>query len=227
MASYFRNVPNFEYVNRLPGSYTSSEYIEVKNLFKRGKIKDDIFKDITYFTKYSIIGDERPDNVASKVYNDSTLDWIVLLSNNMVNVQTEWPLTQQSFDVYLTNKYGSFENIYSIHHYETKEIKNSINATILPEGLQVYDKDYTFEFLDANLEKYTVVGGAGNPITTEVTNYDYEVKLQDEKRDIYLLKAIYLPIVLDDMNEIMPYKEGSTQYVSETLVRGQNIKLYS
>ena len=226
MASYFRNIPNFEYVNRLPESHSSSEYIEVKNLFKRGKIRNDIFKDVTYFTKYSIQGDDRPDNVAFSLYQDSGLDWVVLLANNIINIQDEWPLTQESFENYLLNKYGNEQSIHGIHHYESKEIKNSIGSIILKEGLHV-PQYFTLKFLDANLGTYTEVGGAGDLITTEVTNYDYEVNLQNEKRNIYALKQNYLNIILTDMDRMMPYKTGSTQYMSETLVRGENIKLYS
>ena len=226
MSAYFRNIPNFEYVNRLPESHSSSEYIEVKNLFKRGKIRDDIFKDVTYFTKYSIQGDDRPDNVAFQVYQDSKLDWVVLLANNIINIQDEWPLTQESFENYLLHKYENQQNIHSIHHYESKEIKDSVGATILKEGLQV-PKNFSMKFLDSNLGTYTEIGGAGNPITSEVTNYEYEVDLQDKKRQIYLLKQNYLNIVLTDMDRMMPYKTGSTQYVSETLVKGENIKIYS
>ena len=226
MASYFRNIPNFEYVNRLPESHNSSEYIEVKNLFKRGKIRDDIFNDVTYFTKYSVKGDDRPDNVAFDVYQDSTLDWVILLSNTIINVQNEWPLTQESFETYLLDKYETYANIQGIHHYETKEVKNSNGATVVPKGLQV-PKDFSKEFLDLNLGVYTEVGGAADPITTEVTNQEYEINLQNERREIFVLKQNYLNIILNDMDQIMPYKTGSTQYVSETLVRGENIKLYS
>ena len=226
MSAYFRNVPNFEYVNRLPESHSSSEFIEVKNLFKRGKIRDDIYENVTYFTKYSIQGDDRPDNVAFAIYEDSKLDWTILLANNIVNVQTEWPLTQESFENYLLNKYGTNENIYGIHHYETKKIKNSLGSIVLPEGLEV-PKLFTMKFLDVNLGTYTEVGGAGDLITTEVTNYDYEVDLQNKKREIYILKQNYLNLIITDMERIMPYKTGSTQYVSETLVRGENIKIYS
>ena len=226
MASYFRNIPNFEYVNRLPDSHSSSEYIEVKNLFKRGKIRNDIFKDVTYFTKYSIQGDDRPDNVAFSLYQDSGLDWVVLLANNIINIQDEWPLTQESFENYLLNKYGNEQSIHGIHHYESKEVKNSIGSVILKEGLHV-PQYFTLKFLDANLGTYTEVGGAGDLITSEVTNYDYEVDLQDKKRQIYVLKQGYLNLIITDMERIMPYKTGSTQYMSETLVRGENIKLYS
>ena len=102
---YFRQLPSFEYVSRLPDAKIG-DYIEVKNLFKRGNIRPDIFQNVTFFEKYKIEGDDRPDNIAFKVYDDSTLDWVILLSNNIVNIQTEWPLTQNSFDTYLREKYG-------------------------------------------------------------------------------------------------------------------------
>ena len=64
--SYFRQIPNFEYVNRNKGTTDISDYISVKNLFKRGKLRSDIFGNVNYFTKYKIIGDERPDNIANQ-----------------------------------------------------------------------------------------------------------------------------------------------------------------
>tara|TARA_Y100001963_G_scaffold27418_1_gene37341 strand:- start:1 stop:669 length:669 start_codon:yes stop_codon:yes gene_type:complete len=222
MPSYFRQVPNFEYVSRKADSKNISEYSPVKNLFRRGKLKEDIFNDLTLFTKYQIIGDERPDNVAFKVYGDSTLDWLVLLSNNIMNIQTEWPLDHQSFHNFLLNKYGSEEQILAVHHYETTEVKNTNQVTIVPEGIEV-PQNYSVEFYDARLESYTTVSN----ITTEITNKDYELKIENNKRNIYLLKAEYINLILNDMNQTMTYKEGSTQYVSETLVKGENIRLYS
>ncbi len=222
MPSYFRQVPNFEYISRTADTKNISEYTPVKNLFKRGKLKNDIFNDLTKFTKYKIIGDERPDNVASKVYGDSTLDWLVLLSNNVMNIQTEWPLDHQSFHTFLLNKYGSEEEILAVHHYETTQVRNTAKTTIVPKGIKV-PKDYSVEFYDSRLQRYTTVSN----ITTEVTNEDYEIEIENNKRNIYLLKPAYINLILNDMSESMKYKEGSTQYVSETLVKGENIRLYS
>ena len=59
-----------------------------------------------------------------------------------------------------------------------------------------------------------------------VTNFTHEEKLNNDKRNIFVLKASYLNLVFDDLEEIMEYKKGSTQYVSETLVRGDNIRLF-
>jgi hypothetical protein len=222
MPTYFRQVPNFEYVSRTADTKNISEYRTVKNLFKRGKLRDDIFANLTFFTKYQIIGDDRPDNVAFEVYGDETLDWLILLSNNILNVQTEWPLTQDSFQNFLINKYGSDENIFSVHHYETINVLDSAGTIIIPAGI-IVDPSYSIEFYDSSLESYITKTN----ITVPITNYDYEMKIENDKRNIFVLKADYLNVVLNDMNEIMPYKEGSTQYVSETLKRAENIRLYS
>ena len=222
MASYFRNIPDFEYVSRNADTKNISEYQKVKNLFKRGKLKNDIFNDLTYFTKYQIVGDERPDNVAFNVYNDETLDWVILLANNITNIQTEWPLDHQSYYNFLIDKYGSEEEIHGVHHYETQQVRDTNKTIIVPKGLKV-PKDYSIEFYDSRLDSYTTMSN----ITTEITNYTYENKIEENKRNIYVLKSVYLNVILNDMEESMLYKEGSTQYLSETLVRGENIRLYS
>ena len=222
MPSYFRQVPNFDYVSRLPDAKIG-DYIQVKNLFKKGKLRDDIFENIAFFDKYSIIGNDRPDNVAYKVYNDSSLDWVILLSNNIVNIQTEWPLTQQEFDTYLLSKYSDYNTLYNgVHHYETKEVLNSQGVRIVPAGLQV-PKNYSVSYYDYFLGQQIDTGNIAVP----VTNYDYENKVENDKRNIFILKPRYLNVVFDDMDDIMPYKKGASQYVSDALVRGDNIRLTS
>jgi hypothetical protein len=218
---YFRQVPNFQYVDRSPGDQAISNYIEVKNLFKKAKLRDDIFSDLSFFTKYSILGDERPDNVAYKFYNDSTLDWIILLSNNVINVQTEWPLSQQGFYNYLIDKYGSEEVFNEVHHYETIQVNNTSGAIIVRAGLKV-PSDYSISYFDINNGQTMNYRN----ITVEVSNYDYEEKIQNDKRNIFVLKPNYLNLIFNDLEDIMPYKKGSTQYVNATLKKGDNIRLF-
>ena len=103
MSNYFSQIPNFEYISRLPDAKIS-DYIPVKNIFKKGKLREDIFQDISVFTKYKIIGEDRPDNVAFKFYGDANLDWLVLTSNNIINVYEEWPMTQFNFENYLYSR---------------------------------------------------------------------------------------------------------------------------
>ena len=223
MSNYFSQVPDFDYVSRLPDAKIS-DYITVKNLFKRGKLREDIFQDMTTFEKYQIMGDDRPDNVANDFYSDPTLDWLVLICNNIVNIQTEWPLMQRDFDRFLLDKYGTYAELESIHHYETQEIKNSKGVVMLEKEMQV-KSDFTFSYFDWWLQEQQDITNANT--VTAVTNYQYEEKIEDAKRNIFLLKTRYLGIVMDDMEELMTYKKGSTQYVSETLKEAENIRLYS
>ena len=221
MSNYFKKIPDFEYVSRLPDAKIS-DYIRVKNLFKKGYLKEDIFQDLTLFTKYQVQGNERPDNVAYKIYNDPSLDWIVLLSNNIINIQTEWPMDQYELDRYLLDKYESYEKLNETHHYETIEITNSSGVKIVEEGLTV-DSDFSVTFYDWMIDSLETKSGITNP----VTNYEYEMKKEDEKRNIFLLKSDYVHVVKDDLTSIMRYKKGSTQYVSGTLKKAENIRLYS
>jgi hypothetical protein len=222
MSSYFQRVPDFNYVSRLPDSKIG-DYIRVKNLFKKGKLREDIFQNLAFFEKYKVVGDDRPDNVAFEVYDDASLDWIVLLSNNVLNIQSEWPLPQTDFDRFVLDKYGDYDTLYNgIHHYETEEVKNSQGVTIVPAGLQV-DSSYSLSYYDFFVDQQITTGNISIP----VTNYEYEEKIDDNKRNIFLLKPRYLNIVFDDMDDIMQYKKGSTQFVNESLKTGDNIRLYS
>ena len=222
MSNYFNLIPNFEYVSRLPDAKIS-DYVTVKNLFKRVFLREDIFQNLTYFTKYSIKGNDRPDNVAAKVYEDSSLDWLVLLANNIVNIPNEWPLHQEDFDRYLLDKYDNdYDKIYNgIHHYETVEVKDSNNVVIVPAGLEV-SEDFSTTYYDYFIEGLTTA----NNITRPVTNYQYEENLENKKREIFILKPEYISVVMDDIDDLNVYKKGSTEYISETLKRAENIRLF-
>ena len=219
---YFRNLPNFEYVNRTSDATNISDYTTVKNLFRKGKLREDIFQDTTFFEKYQIRGDDRPDNVANELYADPTLDWVILLSNNIINIQSEWPMTQAGLDAYLLDKYGDYDTLYNgIHHYESSEVKNSQGVIIFPKGVHV-SAAQSVSYYDYYSDQQFTFDNISNPIT----NYEYEEILNNNKRNIFILKARYLNVVFDDLEEMMTYKEGSTQYVSETLKRADNIRLY-
>ena len=219
---YFSNLTDFLYVNRTVDGRSEGDYSVVKNFFKRAKLRDDIFQDLAFFTKYTIMGDDRPDTVATKLYDDPTLDWVVLLSNNIVSIQSEWPLGQAAFNTYVTEKYGDETTLYSgIHHYESREVKANDGTIIIPSGARV-SVGQSVSFFDEDSSQQIIRTDVAMPIT----NYMFEEKLNDEKRNIFILKPIYLNILFDDIDQIMRNKKGSTQFISETLVRGDDIRLY-
>jgi len=219
---YFRQIPDLLYPNRAPGEQTISNYSKVKNLFKRTQLREDIYANLAYFTKYQIIGDERPDNVAEKIYEDPTLDWIVLLANNITNVQSEWPMSEYSYHNFLLDKYGTEEKLQETHHYECTGVKNSIGSIIVENGLHV-----PVGFAVTYFDKRLGTSVSATNITSTITNLEYENKIEDAKRNIFLLKTQYLNVVFNDLENIMEYKKGSTQFVSETLKKTENIRLYS
>ena len=219
---YFSNLTDFLYVNRTVDGRSEGDYSVVKNFFKRAKLRDDIFQDLAFFTKYTVIGDDRPDTVATKIYDDPTFDWVVLLSNNIVSIQSEWPLGQAAFNTYVTEKYGDETTLYSgIHHYESREVKANDGTIIIPSGARV-SVGQSVSFFDEDSSQQIIRTDVAMP----VTNYMFEEKLNDEKRNIFILKPIYLNILFDDIDQIMRNKKGSTQFISETLVRGDDIRLY-
>jgi hypothetical protein len=192
MSNYFNLLPDFEYVSRLPNAKIS-DYITVKNLFKRVFLREDIYQNLTFFEKYSVVGDDRPDNVAAEIYEDSSLDWLILLANNIVNIPNEWPLPQADFNRYLLDKYNDDYNlIYNgIHHYETVEVKDSNEVTIVPAGLEVA-ADFETTYYDYFIGGLTTE----NDITRPITNFQYEENLENKKREIFILRPEYISIVL-------------------------------
>lgn len=143
MSSYFRRVPDFSYISRLVNRRSATDYITVKNLFLRARLREDIFSNLSFFQKYIITGDERPDNIAYNFYGDENLDWVVLLSNNILNIQDEWPKTQNQLDKYLLRKYETYDNLYNgIHHYVTTEYKARNGNKIVKSGLHVDEEFY-------------------------------------------------------------------------------------
>lgn len=235
MSSYFRNVPNIDYINRTRESSThTNQFITTKNLFKRVKLRDDIFGNINFFQRYQVIGDERPENVAFKVYGDEVLDWVILLSNNIINVQNEWPLSQNAFDEYVSEKYGfgldSLDEVYNIlyngvHHFETIEVRDSNNVIRLKEGI-VFTPGYSDDPTSVSYPNFSIDGKTGSQIFRKVSNYEYESKIENEKRSIFVLKPQYLNIIFNDIEKFLPYTEGGSQYVSPFLKRVDDIRLY-
>ena len=219
---YFNNLPDFLYVNRTQDGKNDGDYSVVKNLFKRAKLREDIFENTAFFNKYLVEGDDRPDNVADKVYGDPTLDWLVLMANNINNVQSEWPMSQGDFNTYITEKYIDETTLYSgIHHYKSREVKTTDNSIVIPAGQRV-GVGQSVSYYDYALGQHV----RATDVAIPVTNYEYEDELNNKKREIFVLKQEYLNIVTDDLDEIMRYKKGSTQFLNETLVRGDNIRLF-
>ena len=215
--AYFRQLPNLNYPSLKNDRTSAYDYQVVKNIFKRAVIRNDVFDEVTAFTKYSVVGDERPDNVADNFYNDSTLDWVVLTTNNIVHVRDEWPMGNQDFLTYLNGKYTEAQ-LANIHHYETKVIRDSNGKLIQPSGLTV-PADHSISFVDNGVLRE-------ESSLTSFTFLEHETNVNDNKRNINVLRSEYLNFFLESFEEIMEYKP-SKQFVTDSLKKTENPRLIS
>lgn len=218
MSNYFKQLPNFDYISRINERKSNRDYLEVKNLFRRPLIREDIFSDFMSFTKYKIIGDERPDQVAYNVYGDEDLDWVVLLANNIINVRDEWPMTQGNFNNYLSEKYGDTGGVDLIKHYETIQIQDSKGKIFVPKG-KIVDSTFKATFLDSGTNQLVEV----SPIQG-ISYRTYEERLQDDKRNINILESRFLSYVINEVETLLDY-EPSSEYINPKLKRGSNPNL--
>ena len=209
---YFRELPDILYQSQASDRNSSRDYVRVKNLFRRVKLRDDLQNVFTLFNKYQITEGERPDTVAEKLYGSSDYDWVVLLTAGIINVYDQWPLSDKDLYQYAENKYGN--ELTAVRFYETTEVKDSSNRLILPKG-KVVDSGFTIP--NPSNPNATI-----NPVTA-ITNYEYEVRKNEDKRGIYLLKPDYLQLYLNDMRRIM-YYEKSSQFVNRRLAQTENTR---
>ena len=215
--SYFKQLPNLSYPSLANERNSAYDYQVVKNLFKRAVLRDDVINEITNFTRYSVQGDERADQVAYNFYGDSGLDWIILTTNNIIHVRDEWPMSNRDFLTYLNEKYTS-EQLSNVHHYETREIRDSSNTLIQKAGVRV-KSNHSITYLDQ--------GSATTTSSIKTVSYlQHETDLNDAKRNILILRKEYLSTILRDIGDIMQYKE-SQQYISDRLKQTENPRIIS
>ena len=215
--SYFRQVPRLDYPSLTNDRQSAYDFQTVKNLIKRAVMRDDVFNQVIAFEKYSVQGDERPDQIAYDFYGDSGLDWVILTTNNMIHVRDEWPMGQQDFLTYLNEKYTAQE-LSNVHHYETKIVRDSRGRLIQPEGL-IVPEGHSVTFLDNGVLRT-------ESSLTLVSFLDHETNLNDNKREINILRSEFLTIFLDDVKNIMKYEESS-QYISDDLKKTENPRIIS
>ena len=204
---YFSLIPNISYDEK-PISYpfSESDFVTAKNFFRRYKLNDDIFSYATFFQKYAILDGERPDQLALKAYGDPFFDWVILLTNNMVNAQYDWPMTNYELQKVLEEE---FDDAYSeIHHYETIKIGQ------YAAGLHV---DQTF----FNGQHKVNVNGTvslknGSEICGPVTVAEHYTRENEKKREIYLLKPAYFQSFVDDFRKKNLYQK-SGNYINQRL----------
>ena len=210
---YFRELPNLLYPSFLPNKVSSLDYIEVKNVFRRVKVRNDLYNNFVVFQKYEIPEGARPDIVAEDLYGTPNFDWVVLTTAGIINIRNEWPLSNHDLYNYVEKKYGNSLN--STRFFETTEVKDNNGRLILPKG-KVVDSNFT-------IPNPTNPSATLNPVVG-ISNFVYETRLNEEKRNINILREDYLSQFVEDMKALMTYTKSS-EYISRRVMRTEKTNL--
>jgi len=190
--SYFRELPNLEYQSFLSDSKSSDQYLLVKNLFRRVKLRDDLKNIFTIFDRYEIPDGSRPELVANELYGNEEYDWVILVCAGITRIRDQWPLSDRDIYEHALGIYG--DDLNAIHHYETTEVKDSEDRLIMPSG-KVVDSNFTIP--KPGEPKVTI-----NPVIG-ISNYEYEVRLQEKKRRIRIIPQEFIPEIIEEFKDLI------------------------
>jgi len=229
--AYFRHLPNIAYQSPLSHKNRSDDYIVIKNIFRRTKIFDFLSSNVSVFQKFVIGDGARPDTVAEDLYGDSSLDFVVILTAGITNINHQWPIQDHQVYDFALEKYGSEAEMTSIHHYETLEIVDDKGRLILPPEL-IVDGDfkisgtvnkypstrYTLKSLTGNrqLDDKDEFSVTTDNIASPVTNLEFEYKENEKRREIDVLRNSYVNMFVEDMKDIVRY-DRSSSYITSNL----------
>lgn len=208
---FFSLTPNILYDQKpIKYPFSNSDYVVAKNFFRRYQINEDAFSYAVIFKKYSIVDGETPDTIANKAYGNPFYDWVILITNNMVNTQYDWPMSNYTLNKVLEKE---FDDPYTtIHHYETYEIGS------YPSGLHVDETFYNdTHTLNINGE---IITKNGNEICRPVTIAEHYTNENEKKREIFLLKPEYFTSFVDDYRKKNIYKQSDSFVASRLKITG-------
>lgn len=154
---------------------------QIIDITRRVALLNKVSDNASVLYKYSLRDDERPEDVARRVYDDENLYYIILVINNIVNVNTQWLMNENDLLSYVSRKYGE-GNENEIHHHETTE-DSELGAGVWVNQTELF--------------------------TTPISNYEYEFQLNEEKRDIKLLRTRYVREFINQYQSIVSTGRGS------------------
>ena len=154
----------------------------VTDLMTRVKVREKVINEISLYDKYDVPSGERPEGTAFKHFGSAQYHWVVLMTNNITDAFYEWPMSEQEFETFLKDKYTNPDGT---HHYELTQSSGKTKA----QG----PDDYSY-LIEVNSDTI----GAQN-----VSNRQFEQRLQDERRQINLLNPAYLNTFIEEFNKLV------------------------
>ena len=174
------------YFNKFPkGNYDlkgDGKFKLVTDIMRRVKVRGKIVDEASLYDKYDVPNGEKPEDTAFKHFGSSQYHWVVLLTNNITDAYYDWPMSEQTFETFIRDKYSNPDGI---HHYEVTTSSGKTTG----DG----PDDYSHK-----IEVNSDASGAQS-----VSNREYEQRLQDSKRSINLLNPEYLTTFIEEFNNLV------------------------
>ena len=193
--AYFEYLPDVQVRTSSYRTNNVDPYKVAKNIFRRIKIRENLDDIILGFNQYTIKNNQRPDQVALDVYGSMEYDWVVLLTNNIINLYDEWPMSEDELERYIDSEYE--EEADSVHHWVTQKITDTKGRTLIRDG-RIVSENFN----------YTRPDGTAIPkddLVRPISVYDYESEKNDYKRNIYLLRKEYLGGFIEEFRNLVEY----------------------
>jgi hypothetical protein len=168
--AYFPKTP-YTFVNA-NGAYV----LTITNPTVHVRLMEKVRQSITVLYNYQIEDDERPDTVSVNLYGTPDYTWVILLVNQFFTL-FDWPLTNDEFNAYIIEKYGSVATALALLRYRTWD--------------NYYVDVATWTALDVNLRGETQ------------TTYDYEMLLNDDKRSIKVVPPEFVALLDIELKTIL------------------------
>ena len=182
---YFDTFPTIPY-----DSVGNGQFKNVKNLMRRVAVRSKVKSNTLMFDTYDVKEGETPESIADKLSDDSEFHWVVLMVNDITDRYHQWPMTQPQFLQYVNDKYEKADGTSGAddtHHFELAQSSGDTSVKVeVYNNLALYGGDQDF-YSNA----------------TAVTNYEYEERLQDERRKIRLLDSRYLDDFVAEFKSLM------------------------
>jgi len=174
------------------------------NLLTRASVIPELLKNPAIYYSYDIQEGDTPEIIAHKYYGDSYRYWIVLLANEILDPQWEWPMSGEVFNNYLTSKYGAVDVYLTIHHYEKTLTQFDSGTNITTTNTVEIDED-TYISLEETTKTYSLPTGDVSVTISKnaVSYYDYESKLNESKRTINILNSNYVNQLETELTKLM------------------------
>lgn len=199
---YFDTLPNVVKTDAKGNSFV------LTNILARANLLQNFLSSPAIYYEYDIQDGDTPEIIAHKYYGDVYRYWVVLFANQIMDPQWEWPMSGSVFQSYINSKYTlaspSVNPLTTVHHYE-KQIDTLDISTNITTTNKIAISQNTYNSLVTGTTNYSLATGTVKmTISKNLINiYDYELQLNEDKRNIKILKSNFVSQLEQQFQSLM------------------------